>query len=166
LSKLRDGRSSALPMIRSNRPMCQRVGGSLGDESLVLTLCAALAWTGYGLLRLSRSRFVADGWGLRWANPLWPSSTTASVGKDREDRAARFPVALDANGLHHERRSSPVGLGIRPFDPGLLGVLPDDLRRGRRAPPIGSSASPRRCRQHLRRQDRRAAQARNVPKCL
>jgi hypothetical protein len=42
---------------------------------VVLTLCAALAWTGYGLLRLSRFRFVADGWGLRWANPLWPSST-------------------------------------------------------------------------------------------
>jgi hypothetical protein len=42
---------------------------------VVLTLCAALVWIGYVFLRLSRFRFVADGWGLRWANPLWPSAT-------------------------------------------------------------------------------------------
>jgi hypothetical protein len=27
------------------------------------------------LLRLSRIRFVADDWGLRWANPFCPSAT-------------------------------------------------------------------------------------------
>jgi hypothetical protein len=41
---------------------------------VVLALCA-LVWMGYVLLRMSRIRFVADDWGLRWANPFWPSAT-------------------------------------------------------------------------------------------
>ena len=41
---------------------------------VVLALCA-LVWMGYVLVRLSRIRFVADDWGLRWANPFWPSAT-------------------------------------------------------------------------------------------
>jgi hypothetical protein len=35
--------------------------------------CPIVAWMGYVLLRMSRLRFVADGWGLRWGNPFWPS---------------------------------------------------------------------------------------------
>jgi hypothetical protein len=42
---------------------------------LVVLALFALVWLGYMLLRVSRIRFVADGWGLRWANPLWPSAT-------------------------------------------------------------------------------------------
>jgi hypothetical protein len=40
----------------------------------VLALCTLAVWVGYVLLRMSRSRFVADGWGLRWENPFWPSA--------------------------------------------------------------------------------------------
>jgi len=41
---------------------------------LVLVLaCPIVACMGYVLLRMSRLRFVADGWGLRWGNPFWPS---------------------------------------------------------------------------------------------
>jgi hypothetical protein len=47
----------------------------MGFLVFALTLYAALVWTGYVFLRLSRLRFVADGWGLRWANPFWPSAT-------------------------------------------------------------------------------------------
>ena len=46
----------------------------IGFWNIVLALCA-LVWLGYVLLRLSRIRFVADDWGLRWANPFWPSTT-------------------------------------------------------------------------------------------
>jgi hypothetical protein len=41
---------------------------------VVLALCA-LVWMAYVLVRLSRIRFVADDWGLRWANPFWPSAS-------------------------------------------------------------------------------------------
>jgi hypothetical protein len=41
---------------------------------VVLALCALAVWVGYVLLRMSRSRFVADGWGLRWEYPFWPSA--------------------------------------------------------------------------------------------
>ena len=40
------------------------------DWLVVLALCALAVWVGYVLLRMSRSRFVADGWGLRWENPF------------------------------------------------------------------------------------------------
>ncbi len=46
----------------------------MGFWLVVLALCA-LVWMSYVLLRLGRIRFVADGWGLRWENPLWPSGT-------------------------------------------------------------------------------------------
>lgn len=41
---------------------------------VVLALCA-LVWMGYVLPTVSRIRFAADGWGLQWGNPLWPSAT-------------------------------------------------------------------------------------------
>jgi hypothetical protein len=42
---------------------------------VALALCSLVTWMGYVLFRTNRIRFVADGWGLRWENPFWRSST-------------------------------------------------------------------------------------------
>lgn len=42
---------------------------------VALALCALTALMGFVLFRTRRMRFVADGWGLRWENPFWRSST-------------------------------------------------------------------------------------------
>lgn len=42
--------------------------------ALVLALCG-LALVTFMFFRMTRVRFIADGWGLRWDNPVWPSST-------------------------------------------------------------------------------------------
>ena len=44
----------------------------IGTFVLLLGLAALLT---HGLFRMTRIRFVADGWGLRWDHPVWPSST-------------------------------------------------------------------------------------------